>query len=376
VAQGAVEARAVELEGGALELRLAGTLDLRRAGDLRAALRDPAHAARLARVDLSAVESLDGAAAAILADAWCESQARGKELRFDGAGPSVAAMLDLYTERAPRVCLLPPPAPHGLLEHVGRATEELGLLARGALAFLGRSLSAARAATRRPRSVNWADVGGLCERIGSDGAPIVLMIAFLMGVITAYQAAMQMHELGADVFVADLVALSITRELGPLMTAIVVAGRSGAALAAELGTMTVSEEVDALRTLGLDPQRFLVFPRLIAMTAVLPLLTLLSDAVGIGAGLLVTTAQLEEITLSGYLSSTRAALDLGDVFGGLFKALVFGAMIALISCERGLATRGGAAGVGRATTTAVVASLFSLIAADAVFSVLFELYGI
>ncbi|MDP6763847.1 MAG: ABC transporter permease, partial [Planctomycetota bacterium] len=231
------------------------------------------------------------------------------------------------------------------------------------------------AALARPRTVHRVDVPSLAERACSDGAPIVLLIALLIGIITAYQAATQMHQLGADVFVPDLVALSITRELGPLITAIVVAGRSGAAIAAELGTMTVSEEVDALRTLRLDPVRFLVLPRVIALTLMLPLLTLLAEAVAIGGGLLITTAELE-MTAGVYLRSTRDALDTWDIAGGLIKAVVFGALIALISCERGLATRGGAEGVGRSTTAAVVASLFSLIAADAVFTLLYNRLGI
>jgi phospholipid/cholesterol/gamma-HCH transport system permease protein len=223
--------------------------------------------------------------------------------------------------------------------------------------------------------VHWADLPRLAARAGADGAPIVLLIAFLIGVITAYQAATQMHQLGADVYVPDLVALSITRELGPLITAIVVAGRSGASIAAELGTMRVSEEIDALETLRIDPLRFLVLPRVIALTLMLPLLTLLAEAVAITGGLLITTAELE-LTSGVYLRSTRDALDAWDVGGGVIKALVFGALIALISCERGLSTRGGAEGVGRSTTAAVVASLFSLIAADAGFTLLFSRLGI
>src|SRR5262249_26998642 len=181
-------------------------------------------------------------------------------------------------------------------------------------------------------------------------------------------------QFGANIFVADLVALSVTRELAPLMTAIIVAGRSGAAFSAELGTMRVSEEVDALRTLGLDPYSYLVFPRVIALVLVVPLLTLIADVVGILGGLLVALFGLD-LTLAGYLHETQKSLELFDVFSSTLKAAVFGVNIALIACQRGLATRGGAEGVGRATTSAVVTSLFAIVAADAVFTVLFLAFG-
>ncbi|MEO0663896.1 MAG: ABC transporter permease, partial [Planctomycetota bacterium] len=192
---------------------------------------------------------------------------------------------------------------------------------------------------------------------------------------TAFQSALQLGKFGADSLVADLVSLSMTRELAPLMTAIVVAGRSGAAIAAEIGTMKVSEEVDALRTLGLDPYRFLVLPRILAVLIAAPLLTLLADVVSIAGGLFVAMSSLD-VSWQGYVLSVREALGVADVFGGLFKAAVFGGMIALIACERGLGARGGAEGVGRATTSAVVTMLFALVAVDALFSVLFNLWGI
>jgi phospholipid/cholesterol/gamma-HCH transport system permease protein len=184
----------------------------------------------------------------------------------------------------------------------------------------------------------------------------------------------QLRQFGANIFVADLVALSITRELGPLMTAIIVAGRSGAAFSAELGTMKVSEEIDALRTLGLDPYLFLVFPRVIALILVMPLLTILADVVGILGGLLVALLGLD-LTVNAYLLETRKALDLWDVGSGILKSLVFALNVALIACQRGLATSGGAEGVGRATTSAVVSSLFALVVLDAIFTMLFNAFG-
>jgi phospholipid/cholesterol/gamma-HCH transport system permease protein len=366
---------AQDLADGGVEVRLAGDLVLERTDALRRSLDSAAREGPIARFDLSRVSSLDGAAAAVLAEAWCAAGAAGARPTFAGAPANAAKMLEFTTQRPPQGERHGAPPSASLVRTVGEATARLGELARSVLTTLGSLVHSTRAACADPRSVHWIDVPRLAARAGADGAPIVLLIAFLIGVITAYQAATQMHQLGADVYVPDLVALSITRELGPLITAIVVAGRSGASIAAELGTMRVSEEIDALETLRLDPLRFLVLPRVIALTLMLPLLTLLAEAVAITGGLLITTAELE-LTSGVYLRSTRDALDVWDVGGGVIKALVFGALIALISCERGLSTRGGAEGVGRSTTAAVVASLFSLIAADACFTLLFSRLGI
>jgi phospholipid/cholesterol/gamma-HCH transport system permease protein len=242
------------------------------------------------------------------------------------------------------------------------------------LDFVGDSFVAGGQAARKPGRVNWADVPRLMERAGADGIPIVLMINFLVGLVTAFQAAVQLKQFGANIFVADLVGLSVTRELAPLMTAIIIAGRSGAAFSAELGTMRVSEEIDALRTLGLDPYQFLVFPRVLALTLVAPLLTVLADVIGITGGLLVGMFSLD-LTFHAYVAETEKALDLFDVFSGLLKSAVFGLAIALIACQRGLATRGGAEGVGRSTTSAVVTSLFAIVVADAIFTVIFHVFG-
>jgi phospholipid/cholesterol/gamma-HCH transport system permease protein len=243
------------------------------------------------------------------------------------------------------------------------------------LDFMGDVALATGAALRSPRSVNWGDVWHVMERAGADAVPIVALLTFLVGLVTGFQAAIQLKQFGANIFVADLVALSITRELGPLMTAIIVAGRSGAAFAAELGTMRVSEEIDALVTLGLDPYRFLVLPRVVALLVVTPLLTLLADLCGIFGGLLVALVTLD-LTVGTFLREARSALDLWDVSSGLLKGVAFGGVLALIACQRGLAATGGAEGVGRVTTSAVVTSLFALVLMDALFTVLFNAFGI
>jgi phospholipid/cholesterol/gamma-HCH transport system permease protein len=213
------------------------------------------------------------------------------------------------------------------------------------------------------------------NRAGTDAVAIVLLINFLIGFVMGFQSAVQLKQFGANIYVADLVGLSITRELGPLMTAIIISGRSGAAFAAELGTMKVSEEVDALRTMGFDPLRFLVFPRMLALILVMPILTLLGDFVGLAGGLVVGVVSLD-LTVTGYLNETRRALDVWDVFQGLIKCGVFAVAIGLISCQQGLATSGGAEGVGRRTTASVVSALFALILIDAAFTMVFHALGL
>jgi phospholipid/cholesterol/gamma-HCH transport system permease protein len=323
--------------------------------------------------DLSAVEGLDGGATALLLELRAEAAAAGSKTEIVGASGRVRSMLELYGAHPKRPSLQAPPARVGILDQIGRETLTL-VNESNTLDFIGDAVLAGVQAARTPRRVNWADVPRLMERAGADGIPIVLMINFLVGLVTGFQAAIQLKQFGANIFVADLVGLSVTRELAPLMTAIIIAGRSGAAFSAELGTMRVSEEIDALRTLGLDPYHFLVFPRIVALTLVAPLLTMLADVIGIVGGLLVALFSLD-LTFASYLAETEKALDLFDVFSGILKSAVFGLAVAMIACQRGLATHGGAEGVGRSTTSAVVSSLFSIVVIDAIFTVIFHAFG-
>jgi phospholipid/cholesterol/gamma-HCH transport system permease protein len=290
-----------------------------------------------------------------------------------GATGSVEALLALYGEHRRQPSHKLAPVRIGILDQIGRETRAMFGESR-ALDFVGDVVFAGSQALRRPRSVNWADVARLMERAGADGLPIVLMLNFLVGLVTGFQAAVQLQQYGANLYVADLVGLSVTRELAPLMTAIIVAGRSGAAFSAELGTMRVNEEIDALRTLGLDPYHFLVFPRVIALVLVLPLLTILADVAGVAGGLLVALLHLD-VPLQAYLLQTRNVVHSWDVFSGILKTVFFATSIALIACQRGLATTGGAEGVGRATTSAVVTSLFAIVVLDAIFTLVFNVFG-
>ncbi len=365
----------VKAAGGGADIRLAGRLSFRESTalwrELHRLLRNPAP---VVRFDVSAVEQIDGGAAALLVESKADAERRGARAEIVGASGRVAEMIELYDRfagqrQAIRVVHI------GILDQIGRFATAFVFEFRDAFAYIGNMIWAVGAAVRSPSTVQWRDVAYLMERAGADGLPIVLLINFLVGLVMGFQAAVQLKQVGANIFVADLVALSVTRELGPLMTAIIVAGRSGAAFAAELGTMSVSEEVDALRTLGFDPYRFLVIPRMVALVIVLPLLALVADLVGILGGMVVAMASLD-LTVNAYLIETRKALVLWDIFSGVLKSAVFAMVIVLIACQRGLATRGGAEGVGRSTTSAVVTILFHLVAVDALFTVLFHLYGV
>lgn len=367
------EVNRVDPEADRAELRFSGELNFRDTSrlwrDVRELLERPA---RSVRFDLSAVEGLDGGSTALLLKLQSELSERGTQAEIVGAQGRVRAMLDLY--RAHPARLAPPhPEDAGFFDRVGRLTLEWLEDLRAMMAFIGDVLAYAISALRAPRSVHWRDLGDLMVRAGVDGLPIIILINFLVGLVVGFQAAVQLEQVGADILIADLVVLSVVRELGPLMTAIVVAGRSGAAYAAELGTMKVSEEIDALETLRLDAYRFLVLPRLIALVVMVPMLTLVADVVGALGGLVVAVFAMD-LTVAAYLNEAHFALvDLGSghhVAGGLVKSVFFGAAIALIACQRGLATQGGAAGVGRATTSAVVTTLFVLILVDAGFTIL------
>src|SRR5690606_35604593 len=191
----------------------------------------------------------------------------------------------------------------------------------------------------------------------------------------AFQSSAQLKEYSANIFLADLIGISMTRELGPLLTAIVICGRSGAAFAAELGSMAVNEEIDALRTMGFGSMRYLVLPRILALTIAMPLHTLIADLVGVMGGLVVGMT-VSDLTALSFFTQLQKAVSLIDVFSGLAKATAFGLAIALISCQQGLATSGGAEGVGRRTTSAVVTTLFILVVLDAIFTIAFRMGGL
>src|SRR5262249_23181965 len=262
----------------------------------------------------------------------------------------------------------PEPPRRPAVEEIGIAAFGLWRDARLQISFIGEVVAALGHVVRSPSSVRWKDVWRICERVGADALAIVTLISFLLGLILAFQSAVPMKRFGAEIFVADLIGLAILRELGPLMTAILLAGRSGAAFAAEIGTMRVNQEVDALTTMGLSPVRFLVTPRIIAAVLMTPLLTLYSDLVGIlGGALTMTSFSIPFVT---FLKEVDSAVGLPDFLAGFVKSFVFAIIVAGIGCMRGLQTRAGASAVGDSATRAVVSGIILLLVVDGLFALI------
>ncbi|MCC7384895.1 MAG: MlaE family lipid ABC transporter permease subunit [Deltaproteobacteria bacterium] len=319
-------------------------------------------------LDLSRVTEADSAGVALLSLFARTIRASGRQLQLVNVPPALAKTLALFpfptgTEamEAPRV---------GLLERWG----DLALLGRAlALEYLVLCADAVWFAigglfTRR--GTRWAVVSYEMSAMGSKALGVVGLIAFLVGGTMALQSAAQLRQFGANIFVVDLIGISMTRELGPLMAAIVVAGRSGSAVAAEIGTMVVTEEIDALKTMGLHPTRFLVVPKLLAISLTQPLVTILADVFGIFGGFLVAITYLD-VGPDSFLNRLETSLMAKDILTGLIKSVMFAQLIVTIGALCGYRTQGGADAVGRSTTTAVVASIFAVITADALASLVF-----
>ncbi len=241
--------------------------------------------------------------------------------------------------------------------------------------FIGECALGAAGMVRRSKKFRWRDCIDQMQECGAMGLPIVSLISFLVGLTLAYQAAVELRKFGADIFVADVVGLSTVREMGPMMTAVILAGRTGAAFAATLGNMKANEEIDALETLGIPAVDFLVLPRLLALGLMMPLLVLYANCVGILGGMVVAAGILQ-IPPSAYWIETQGSIGLADINTGLVKAVTFGLLIGLAGCLRGLQAERSAVGVGRAATSAVVTSILLIILADSVYAVVFHILGV
>lgn len=257
------------------------------------------------------------------------------------------------------------------LSHLGAFIASLARRAVDPLRFVGELVVTLGYTVRRPRIANWRAIPVIVQHAGAEAIPVVIVLLFLIGCTIALQATPQLRLLGANVYVADLVGISVTRELAPLMTAIVMIGRSGAGFAAEIGTMRISEEVDALRTIGIAPMPYLVLPRVLGLAIVAPMLVLIGDVSAVLGGLVVGVLSLD-LAPQAYRAELQASLIASDVWTGLVKATAFGIAIALVGCQEGLATSGSAAGVGRRTTATVVTSLFAIVIIDTFLTIMFR----
>ena len=261
-----------------------------------------------------------------------------------------------------------------IFTNLGSSTFNIGSEIRFMLMFLGDTCFSFLTFLRHPGSLRFNDTVENMKRVGLDALPIVGLISFLLGLIMAFMSSVQLQQFGANIYVASLVSISMTRELGPIMTAIIVAGRSGSSFAAEIGTMKISEEVDALSTMNINPNFFLVLPRMFAAFLVMPVLTLFSDLFAIAGGLLVGVTMLD-LTVSGYTNQTINSLTLFDVFWGVFKSGIFALLISWTGCLKGFQVKGGASGVGKATTSAVVTSIFLIVLSDSLLVVILRYWN-
>lgn len=261
--------------------------------------------------------------------------------------------------------------PTSWLEHLGRNAKSASDQIVALLSFVGECAVGFAVSVAHPARIRWRPILFNIRSAGFDALPIVGLLSFLLGIVVAYQGADQLRQYGANIYVADLVGLSMLREFAPLITAIIIAGRSGSAYAAQIGTMSVTEEIDAMRTLGIAPMDLLVLPKILALLVALPLLTVFADVLGVFGGMIMSRAQLG-VGFGEFLDRFAKAVSVTAYLVGICKAPVFAVIIAVVGCFQGFRTKGGADSVGKQTTRSVVQSIFLVIVADALFSVAFS----
>lgn len=330
------------------------------------------------RVDLSEITRLDSAGAWLLVRLSRRLTEKGLDACFVGVSDSHAPMLELVRGTALQQQELKQKSVLGffdLLERLGRGAYASGKKGIALLNFLGLVTVAFGRAVRQPSRFRPKALVTQIEQTGLNALPIVGLLTFLIGVVLAYLMSDQLRQFGAEVFTVNLVGLSIVREVGVLITAIMIAGRSGSAFTAQIGTMKVNEEVDAMGTLGLDPIEVLVLPRVIALMITLPFLTFFADVMGILGGGVMTVLTLE-LTPQQFVRALHDAITLNDFLVGLIKAPFHAAIIALVGCYEGLQVKRTAESVGRQTTQSVVESIFLVILATALFAILFSMLGL
>jgi phospholipid/cholesterol/gamma-HCH transport system permease protein len=328
-----------------------------------------------ADVSLAQVNRIDGSGAVLLARLLDRLAANG--CRTDVAGgdnPEASRLLALYRRRRTDYPS-PPPRTMNPLVRLGAIAAQIPAKANDAFDFIGRCAAALPKAAAAPTSVDWRSLPRLMQEIGADALPVTSVANLLVGIIVGFLGVSQLGRFGAVAFVPELVVVAHFRELCPLITAIVVAGRSGSGLASEIATMKVSEEIDALRSMGFDPVRWLLVPRCLALVLTLPLLTWIGNAMGVAGGLTATMV-ITNMTARAYLQATLDHITVADLLVGLVKSPFLALAIGLIACGQGLLTQGGAAAVGSRTTSAVVQSIFSVVVISTLFTFFFALLGI
>jgi len=356
-------------EAGAPVLAITGRLDAKGAGVLwTATLRAAAKAReRPLTIDLSAATFCDLDGATLLAAA---EAAHGGSITWVGTDERTGALLDRARAGLAASAVPPPVARFSPRQVLAAGLDALA----GGVGFLGETAIALVRLPARRRMVRFPDLLLQIEQSGTRSLPLATLVGYLMGLIMAFQSAVPMHRFGADLFVADLVSVSLLRELGPLLAAVILAGRIGSAFAAEIGTMKVNEELDALTTMGIDPVTNLVLPRIVAVMLVMPVITLVLEMAGLAG--MTTVMRAFGFPVVAIVREMQSATGLTDLLGGLAKAVVFGLAVAAIGCRAGIATGVGPRAVGLAATAAVVGGIVATIALDGMFALLFYRLGL
>jgi phospholipid/cholesterol/gamma-HCH transport system permease protein len=330
--------------------------------------------ARQAVVQAGDIDYCDGAGIALLVALTNIQREHGGQIEIKDLAPQFGQLMVLFETD---YLVAPPKRPGHVTEFVGNVGKHAIGGARGfaeVVSFVGEVFVKLFRTALNLTSLRWRDTLLIAEKAGANAVNITALLGFLIGLILAFQAAVAMRKFGAEVFVADLVVISLFRELGPLITAFILASRSGSAFAAELGTMKVNEEVDALVTMGLDPVGFLVLPRVVAAVCMTPLLTMFNLFFGLAGCALVMISL--GIPIATFFERIKEAASLTDFFGGFVKTFVFGALVAGIGCLRGLQTDTGPSAVGDSATRAVVSGIVAVVVADGVFAVTYYFLGI
>jgi len=368
----------VTAEGGVTRLLLAGAWTVAEAADLDRALNAlKLQPARAATFDLSAIDALDTAGAWLIHRTARALEQAGSAVAWRGADARAEALLATVQagDATPERKAVRDFGLEAMLERIGATTVFQLADARAFLGFIGLVLETAFLTLLRPARFRMTSFVAHLETVGLNALPIVGLISFLIGIVLAYQGASQLRLFGAEIFVVDMVAISVLREIGILLTAIVVAGRSGSAFTAQIGTMKLREETDAMRTLGLDPVEVLVLPRLFALVVAMPLLCFFADIMGLIGGGLMALVSLD-LSAQAVIERIAARVTVTTFLIGMVKAPVFALMIALVGCYQGLRVRSDSDSVGRLTTRSVVQSIFLVIVVDAIFSIFFNLIGL
>lgn len=325
--------------------------------------------------DASLITAMDTGGAVLLHRSLRAAGQGGRASSVQGLRPEFTALLQMARAQPPAGASGVVLVPGGWVERVGQAVwHHLESGGRG-LAFLGESTVAFLRVMRRPGSLRWRSLLRMLQIDGVNALPITGLLTFLIGVVIAYQGAEQLRKFGTNIFIVDLVGISLLREIAPLIVAILIAGRSGSAYAAEIGTMKVTEELDAVRTLGIAPMNLLVLPRALALVIALPLLTVYADVLGVFGGMLIARGQLN-VSFAEFVARFEETVSIRHFLIGISKAPFFAIIIALVGCYQGFQIRGGVDDVGRHTTISVVQSIFLVIVFDAICSIVLNWWAL